>query len=108
MKAFKHLVAAAVACAMPVCAGAQLVVDMSGQDNELSLPAEMNYTRSFNALGNTVYTPQAVMPKDGETAVVTFKYAFKSATHAPMSITVYNPAVGVQYSFLMTKPGRKM
>lgn len=96
MKAFKHLVAAAVACAMPVCAGAQLVVDMSGQDNELSLPAEMNFTRSFNALGNTVYTPQAVMPKDGETAVVTFKYAFKSATHAPMSITVYNPAVGVQ------------
>lgn len=96
MKSLKHLVAAAVACAMPVCAGAQLVVDMSGDDSALSLPAEMNYTRSINTQGNTVYSPQSVMPAEDATAVVTFKYVFKTSTHAPMSITVYNPAVGIQ------------
>lgn len=96
MKALKVFVASAVAGAMPLCASAQLVTDMSHTDSQLSLPVEMNYTRTVNVLGDAVYTPQQVMPKDGETAVVTFQYAFKSATHAPMSINMYNPAVGNQ------------
>ncbi len=81
---------------LPLCASAQLVVDMTGDDNTFSLPSGTNYDRTVNALGNVVYTPRQVAPMAGETAVVTFKYIFKTSSHAPMSITVYNPAVGVQ------------
>lgn len=95
MEILKHL-AAAAAIVLPLCASAQLVVDMTGEDGSLSLPAQMNYSKTVNALGNVVYTPQQVAPMEGETAVVSFKYSFKTSSLAPMSITVYNPAVGVQ------------